>query len=43
MREKTTIQISKETKTKLDRLKVHPREPYRRRDKKVDLKNANNL
>jgi len=28
MREKTTVQISKETKAKLDRLKVHPREPY---------------
>ena len=27
-REKTTIQISNEIKTKLDKLKVHPREPY---------------
>jgi len=25
---KTTIAVSKETKKKLDRLKVHPREPY---------------
>jgi len=27
-REKTTIQISSEIKAKLDKLKVHPREPY---------------
>jgi predicted CopG family antitoxin len=25
---KTTIAVSMETKEKLDRLKVHPREPY---------------
>jgi len=28
MQEPTTIQISKDTKTKLDILKVHEREPY---------------
>jgi len=28
MSEKTTIQISEETKQSLDSLKVHPREPY---------------
>ena len=28
MSEKTTIQISEETKASLDSLKVHPREPY---------------
>jgi len=28
IRPKTTIQVSEETKKKLDELKVHPREPY---------------
>jgi len=28
MKEMTTIQVSKETKAKLEKLKVHPREPY---------------
>jgi predicted CopG family antitoxin len=28
MREMTTMQISKETLSKLDKLKVHEREPY---------------
>jgi len=28
MKEMTTIAVSKETKARLDELKVHPREPY---------------
>lgn len=37
----TTIAISRETKLKLDKLKVHPREPYEDVIKRL-LKNAKN-
>lgn len=39
MKEKTTIQISKELKSLLDKLKVHPREPYEDVIKRL-IKNA---
>ncbi|MBO3801954.1 MAG: hypothetical protein QXS21_03855 [Thermoproteota archaeon] len=40
--EYSTIRVSRETKKKLDKMKVHPREPYEDVIKRL-MKNANNL
>jgi len=42
MEKGTTIHVSRGTKERLDKLKVHPREPYEDVIKRL-LKNATNL